>query len=317
MDTIATVKKSFDRYQMVAFYAQSRKKKCSDATNHQCVERLNKVFDELTEKYSVTMTERWIDGLTGYVLQSWFNDFVDTRKPSTINNYLAFLNPFLHWAFTIGYTPDDLSGLLHMLPVPTEEELPDWERPQEKYLTHAQVTELLSRMDVGRYARRNRAIAALLLYSGIRVSELCSLTIGSVYERPKGTLYCKRKGGAWKSVEISMDVYPYLEDYLETREDRDDMKAPLFCSQRGTPLTRLGVYTALRPVQQEVGVATGPHALRHTYISEMDKIGGPVIARDLANHKSLQVTNRYDHSTAEQRRAAVDRLHWDDVPKIE
>ena len=196
------------------------------------------------------------------------------------------------------------------------DKVPEWDRPQEKYLTHAQVVQLLENMDIGTYAKRNRAIAALFLFSGIRVSELCSLTIGSVFGRPHGTLYCKRKGGAWCDVEISMDVYPYLEDYLETRKDRDNLSAPLFLSARGNPMDRFSVYAAIRPVQEKLGVATGPHALRHTYISEVEKLSSPSVARDLANHKSIRITNRYDHSSPEQRRDAVDKLHWGNVPKL-
>ena len=180
MSTVITLKRSFDRYPMIMFYAQSRKKQCSEATNHQCVERLNTIFDELIDNYGVILHERWVEKLTGHVLQSWFNDFVDTRKPSTINNYLSFLNPFLRWAFKIGYMPDDLAGLLRTLRIPSVDKVPEWDRPQEKYLTHAQVVQLLENMDIGTYAKRNRAIAALFLFSGIRVSELCSLTIGSV-----------------------------------------------------------------------------------------------------------------------------------------
>lgn len=316
MSTAITLRRSFDRYPMIMFYAQSRKKQCSEATNHQCVERLNTIFDELIDNYGVILHERWVEKLTGHVLQSWFNDFVDTRKPSTINNYLSFLNPFPRWAFKIGYMPDDLAGLLRTLRIPSVDKVPEWERPQEKYLTHAQVVQLLENMDIGTYAKRNRAIAALFLFSGIRVSELCSLTIGSVFGRPRGTLYCKRKGGAWCDVEISMDVYPYLDDYLETRKDRDNLSAPLFLSARGNPMDRFSVYAAIRPVQEKLGVATGPHALRHTYISEVEKLSSPSVARDLANHKSIRITNRYDHSSPEQRRDAVDKLHWGNVPKL-
>lgn len=305
-----TVKRSFDRYPMIDFYVQSRKKRCTDATNRQCMERLNTIFDELTESYGVILTERTVEGLTGHVLQTWFNAFVDTRKPSTINNYLSFLNPFLHWAFNIGYMLEDLSHLLKTLRIPTADELPEWEQPKEKYLTHDQVHQLLESVDQGALAKRNKAIIALLLYSGIRVSELCSLTIGSVKGRPLGTLYCKRKGGHWCDVYMSKAVYPYLDAYLETRKDQEDLTAPLFLSVRGKPLDRFTVYAAIRPVQEKLGVATGPHALRHTYISEMEKLGGVTIARDLANHKSFHITNRYDHTTAEQKEEALKKLTW-------
>ena len=54
----------------------------------------------------------------------------------------------------------------------------------------------------------------------------------------------------------------------------------------------------------------GCHAFRHTFVSAVEKKGGSAVARDLANHKSLVITNRYDHSTAGQRRQAVDALNY-------
>lgn len=162
----------------------------------------------------------------------------------------------------------------------------------------------------GEFALRNRAIVALFLYSGIRVSELCSLTIGSVRKHGRGLIYCRRKGGQWKDVEVADPFYRYLEDYLDTRTDRFDMNAPLFKTNRGGFMERKLIYQTLAPVQRELGIATGSHALRHTYISEIDKIGGPTIARDLANHSSLKITNKYDHSTRDQRQAVLDRLNW-------
>lgn len=119
----------------------------------------------------------------------------------------------------------------------------------------------------GEFALRNRAVVALFLYSGIRVSELCSLTIESVRKHGRGLIYCKRKGGAWKDVEVAEPFYPYLEAYLATRTDRFNMDAPLFATNRGGFMDRKLIYLTLAPVQKELGIATGSHALRHTYIS--------------------------------------------------
>lgn len=310
MSDIVTVKPSLHRYPMIDFYVESRKKRCSDATNRQCLDRLNTVFDQLTADYGVVMTAGTIEGLNGVTLQTWFNHFVDARKPSTINNYLAFLNPFLRWAYHIGYMLEDLSHLLSCLRIPSQDELPEWERPKEKYLTHDQVEAILSDISTGAFALRNRAIIALFLYSGLRVSEVCSLTIGSVLGRERGVIYLRRKGGRWCEAEVGLAFYPYLNAYLETRSDGRDMDSPLFLTSRGKPMDRFSVYTALRPVQEKLGVATGPHALRHTYISEVEKIGGPAIARDLANHRSMRITNKYDHTTHDQRAETIAKLSW-------
>lgn len=61
--------------------------------------------------------------------------------------------------------------------------------------------------------------------------------------------------------------YEYLNDYLDTREDRFHMEAPLFITNRGGFMDRRLIYLTLAPIQRELGIATGSHALRHTYIS--------------------------------------------------
>ena len=156
---------------------------------------------------------------------------------------------------------------------------------------------------------RDRAIIALFLASGIRVSELCSLTIGSILDRPRGTIYLRRKGGAWKETEVADFAYAYIDKYLATR-DLSDHSAPLFITRDGLPCNRTQVYKSLSHVQKRLDVATGPHALRHTFVSAVEKTGGGAVARDLANHKTLAITNRYDHSNHEQRSAAVNALPW-------
>lgn len=306
----AIVKRSFNRYNMVTFYCESRRMEVGESTLHQTVERLNTVFDDLTENYGVFVGEDRIENLNGQILQRWWNKFTVGKKHSTVNNYVSFLNPFLRWAFNIGYLLVDVSHVLHTVRIPTLDTIPEWERPAEKYLTHRDATVLLDNMVVGDYAERNRAIVALFLFSGMRVSELCSLTIGSVSRYEKGLIYCKRKGGRWSYVDVGLPFYDYLEEYLKTRTDVMTDSSPLFLSKRGGHLARQSVYEAIAPVQRALGLATGPHALRHTYISEMEKIGGPAIARDLANHKSFRITNRYDHSTAKQRREALANLNW-------
>lgn len=300
-----------DRYPMVNFYIDSRKKRCGEDTNELCRERLNTILDDLIRNYRVTFTDSKISGLTGPVLQQWYNDFIVSRKPSTINNYLAFFRPFMEWAYDMEYVDRDFRRILKSAKVQSVETLPEWERPKEKYLSHEEARLLLNTQQDGVNAARNRAIIALFLYSGIRVSELCSLTVGSVTQSPEGLIYCKRKGGCWKYVEVAFPFYDYLSEYfLSSGRTYENVDEPLFLTTTGKALNRRLIYLTLAPVQKKLGIATGSHALRHTYISEVDKIGGPTIARDLANHSSLKITNRYDHTSREQRLEVLNKLSW-------
>ena len=195
--------------------------------------------------------------------------------------------------------------------LPNPDMIPEWERPKSKYYSDAEIEELMN-VPGSRNKVRDRAIVALFLATGIRVSELCSLTIGSILDRPHGSIYVCRKGGAWKETEVAEFAYKPIAEYLATR-NCSDHSAPLFLTRDGLPCNRLQIYRSLSHIQKRLDIATGPHALRHTFVSAAEKAGGGAVARDLANHKSLVITNRYDHSNREERLAAVNALPWASV----
>ena len=300
---------------MIQFYANAAvaSKKIMATTSPTITYRLEKIFDCLENEYGVKMSDNKIENLDSVTLQNWFIKASANWKPATINAYVCAINPFLRWAYKMSskgnkFIDEDLSNILSTVRIPSIEELPEEERPMDKYYTPEQVKELLYG-DHGRNQVRDRAIIALFLYSGLRVSELCSLTIGQFRESTKGKLRLKRKGGAWSTAFVGEDAYLFIEEYLKTRKD-DDPSSPLFMTTHGKPCSREQIYKCLSHKQKEIGIATGPHALRHTAISEVSNKYGAAMARDFANHKSLQITNRYAHTTEEQRSNAVNSLHW-------
>ena len=301
---------------MIDFYVASAvaSRRIMSTTAPQIKEKLERVFGTLENDYNVKMEDEKIIGLDSKTLQTWFIHASEGWKPGTINAYVNVINPFLRWAHKMSnrgvlYLEDDLSGILCNVRIPSIEELPEEERPKDKYYTPEQVKELLYG-NHGRNQVRDRAIMALVLYSGLRVSELCSLTVGQFRESPHGKLKLKRKGGAWATAVVGEEAYPLIEAYLKTRNDIDDPSAPLFMTTHGKPCTREQLYKCISYKQKEMGIATGPHALRHTAISEVSNNFGAAMARDFANHKSMHVTNRYAHTTEDQRVAAVNGLHW-------
>ena len=299
---------------MIDFYVESVSDGKQERTLAHHSECLVRMFTSM-EPFGITIQEESIDGLTGANVQRWFNNFKKDKKPTTINNYVVTLNPFLRWAHVIYPEIPDVSNVLHCVKLPDPDKLPVEERPKDKYYTDEEISRLLAipkRDSVMK--KRNRAIIALFCGSGLRVSELCSLTVGDIDNHDRGSVYVRRKGGAWKNVEIADFAYDHIERYLRTREDRDDAKAPLFMTSHGTPCNRQQIYEAMKTCQDKAGVsdnsARGCHVFRHSFVSAVEKIGGGAVARDLANHKSLVITNRYDHSTAQQRRDAVNALRW-------
>ena len=301
-------------YPMIDFYCESID--VGDATVAHHSETLERIFKQLSG-FGVVLNEESIEGLSGAVLQRWLNAFKKDRKPATINNYVVTLNPFLRWAHTIYPEIADLSNVLKTVRLPSYDQIPEDQKPKEKYYSDAQIKELLKVPTPSHDSplkKRDRAIMALFLGSGLRVSELCQLKIKSLTDHGHGYVYVRRKGGAWKTTEVAEFVYEYIDAYLRTRPDSKDPEAYLFVTLDGNPCNRVQVYKSMKNRQKKVTgsdeLQKGCHTFRHTFVSSVEKIGGGAVARDLANHKSLTITNRYDHSTAAQRQDAVNALNY-------
>ena len=298
-------------FPMIDFYVESCN--VAESTANHNTDLLERVFRQM-ESFGVKLNEESIDGLSGASVQRWFNSAKKTLKPSTMNNYVVTLNPFFRWAHTIYPEIPDVSNVLKTVRLPSYEQIPDDEKPKDKYYSDEDIARLLEipKRDSD-LKKRDRAIIAMFIGTGLRASELCQLTVGSIRNYKHGYVRVRRKGGAIKDVDVAEFAYGYVETYLKTRKGAKDTD-PLFVTTHGEPCSQNQLYKSMRHRQDMAGVdegrQRGNHVFRHIFISEVEKIGGVAVARDLANHKSMAITNRYDHSTAEQRHDAVNALKW-------
>ena len=278
-------------------------------------ERLRRIFRELESTHGVKMEDKIITGLDQWVLYDWYAAGKKRWKPATFNNYISILKPFLRWAAVMKVLPADYSPVLRTVRLPKADQLPESERPKDKHATHEQVKELLYG-NHGRNQVRDRAIVALILSSSLRVSELCSITVeqylaykASMEKDPEAGITLRRKGGSYVNTAIGKEAIPLIDAYLATR-DGPRPEEPLFMTTHGKPCSPNQVYKALSFKQKQLDLATGPHAVRHICISEVEKRGSASLARDTANHHSFAVTNIYTHTSVAERRAVLDALPW-------
>lgn len=290
-----------------------------ETTANQVVKDLSRVFRKFLDDFGVRIEDGKICGLSNSVLLKWSEAMVDYGLAvTTRNKYIVLLNPFLKWAVNRGLLlvdtqpgQDAIYQVLKPARPPKEDAIPEYLR-KRKHLTAEEARRFIEEMP-GRDRLRNQAIVALFLASGFRAEELCSLNVGDVYGKERGLIYLKRKGGEWKYAEVCDFCYDYIEAYMKTRRDRNDMTAPLFLTNRGTRCNRKQLWKVMHDKEKKLGLASGLHVLRHTFNTEVSAQSSPEIARDLSNHKSLSITNRYIHTTHEQRREAVNRLSWADL----
>lgn len=134
---------------------------------------------------------------------------------------------------------DDPSSVLHCV---KEKKKPT--SSNEKKYSPEQIEKFMGSM-AGKKRRcndlRDTAIAALILGSGLRASEVCSLNTSHLADIKQGVVFVCRKGGDWEEVYVADFVYDHVARYLLQRGDYapDD---PLFLSTqgKGDPITVTG-----------------------------------------------------------------------------
>jgi site-specific recombinase XerD len=116
---------------------------------------------------------------------------------------------------------------------------------------------------------RDRAIAGLMLFSGLRSAEVLGLAVADV-DIPRGWVKVMGKGGKERRVPLDPDVAGLIQAYLLAGRP-ETASAGLFLvvkgPHRGQPLTAAGLRTIFRYHRGKAGVPAGhPHALRHSFV---------------------------------------------------
>lgn len=149
-------------------------------------------------------------------------------------------------------------------------------------------------------ANRDQAIILTLLDTGLRATELCSLTIGDV-DLKTGKVNVRHgigggaKGGKGRITCLGKITRKAVWRYLASREDGDDPRAPLFVSHADHPFNRNSLRILIRRLGERAGVnKVHPHKFRHTFAITYLRSGGDVFTlQSLLGHGSLDMVRHY------------------------
>jgi len=167
-------------------------------------------------------------------------------------------------------------------------------RPKQmpKYLSEDEVKRLL---EAAREDPRDYAIISLLVYSGLRVSELCNLRLEDVDFEERVIYVRSGKGDKDRIVVVSQPVIDAIENYLYTRED--DMEY-LFSSRKSERISRVQVFRIVKKYAEMAGIKKDvtPHVLRHTLATTLLRRGVDIrFIQQFLGHSSVATTQIYTH----------------------
>ncbi len=178
-------------------------------------------------------------------------------------------------------------------------------RQMPKYLTEEEVKRLL---DAAKDNPRDFAILSLLVYSGLRVSELCNLRLEDIDFAERVVYVRSGKGDKDRIVVISQAAVNALEEYLSTRTD--DMEY-LFASRKSPQITRVQVFRIVRKYARLAGIKKNvtPHVLRHTLATTMLRRGVDIrYIQQFLGHSSVATTQIYTHVDDEMLKSVYDKV---------
>ncbi|WP_294750047.1 tyrosine-type recombinase/integrase [uncultured Exiguobacterium sp.] len=159
---------------------------------------------------------------------------------------------------------------------------------------------------------RNQSLIHLLLYAGLRASELVELRMGQI-DWIGRSIEVHGKGDKVREVPLREDTLERIREYIEKERIKHrfaDTNPFVFLSQRGVSLTRGGLADILSTLDEVVGRHLYPHLFRHTFAIRLTQkhIDITIISR-LLGHHSIEQTNRYYIQTSkEEKQQAVEQL---------
>ena len=212
---------------------------------------------------------------------------------------LSSLHSFYKWMIMEGEMTDNPSDAI---------EAPKLGKYLPVVLSVEEVDRLIAAVDLdSAFGKRDRAMLETLYGLGLRVSELVSLRISSIWTE-QGFVSVIGKGDKQRLVPLGGMARDAIRDYLEVRGPAADRESSdiLFLNRFGRALTRVAVFKMIKAYAMKAGISKeiSPHTLRHSFATHLIENGADLRAvQEMLGHESILTTEIYTHidSTTWQR----------------
>jgi integrase/recombinase XerD len=255
------------------------------------------------DEWFVSVTKAFLKQLRG----QRFAQASLVRIYATVRHFARWLHRKFPSLFPLGCPTDGVK--------PPAEPTADWKgltRTEELRLLNAAQTLRVRPGPGTKQGLRNHALLAVLLGSGLRISEVLQLDRDQYTD--KGFARVQVKGGQLRDfVPVQRDARAVLDQWLE---QRGDGPGPVFPTRSRRRLSRreaghiiqriAGQANANRPEQEHIQVS--PHVLRHTFLRKLAEEKGVHYAREASGHQSDRYIWRYVKPDRQTLAEAIDEL---------
>lgn len=282
----------------------------------------------------------WMErGLSENTLASYRNDLVKLLQWMTANNYrldfisLSGLQEYQSWLSDSGYKQTSrarmLSAIRRLFQYLHREKIrsddpsallvsPKLPKRLPKDLTEDQVEALLNAPDPNDAMElRDKAMLELLYATGLRVTELVSLTMENISLR-QGVVRVTGKGGKERLVPMGENAVEWIETFLQQGRSEllgESTSDVVFPSKRARQMTRQTFWHRIKHYAVLAGIDTellSPHVLRHAFATHLLNYGADLrVVQMLLGHSDLSTTQIYTHVATER----LKQLHSEHHPR--
>ncbi|WP_306331666.1 site-specific tyrosine recombinase XerD [Vibrio injensis] len=244
-------------------------------------------------------------GLLEY--QSWLTD--QDYKQTSRARMLSALRRLFQYLHREKVRNDDPSALLVSPKLP--QRLP-------KDLSEEQVEALLNAPDPNDPLElRDKAMLELLYATGLRVTELVSLTMENISLR-QGVVRVIGKGGKERLVPMGENAIEWIETFITQGRLHllgNNTSDVVFPSKRAQQMTRQTFWHRIKYYAVIAGIDVeklSPHVLRHAFATHLLNYGADLrVVQMLLGHSDLSTTQIYTHVATEQ----LKQIHSEHHPR--
>ncbi|MBF0750788.1 MULTISPECIES: site-specific tyrosine recombinase XerD [unclassified Pasteurella] len=249
-----------------------------------------------------------LETLDAVDLQHFLGERVEQGyKATSTARLLSAMRKLFQYLYREKYRADDPSAILSSPKLPSR--LP-------KYLSEQQVTDLLNTPNVEiPLELRDKAMLELLYATGLRVTELVSLTIENMSVQ-QGVVRVIGKGNKERIVPMGEEAAYWIRQFVLYARPvllNGQSSDIVFPSQRAQQMTRqtfwhrIKHYAVLADIDSN---ALSPHVLRHAFATHLVNHGADLrVVQMLLGHSDLSTTQIYTHVAKERLKRLHERFH--------
>jgi len=207
--------------------------------------------------------------------------------------YLSSIRALYKYLISVNKVKDDITETIEQPKVGRQ--LPD-------SLTLEDINRIFEQIDTDTPSGiRDRAMLETMYASGLRVSELINLSNRDIISDAE-IIRVFGKGSKERIVPIGSSALHWIDKYLKISRPKfyqpGKSQDRLFLNQRGSPLSRMGIWKIINKyvLGAKVTAKVHPHIFRHSFATHLLEGGADLrVVQEMLGHSDISTTQIYTH----------------------